>query len=360
VLDLNELLQFMVEHRASDLHLKVGSPPYVRVDGHLSITGFDPVSPADSEQIAFAVMPTDRADEFSVAGEADFALSVSGLGRFRVNVFRQRGSVGLVFRRVLPGMPSFDTLGLPPIVPRLADEVNGLVLVTGPTGSGRTTTLASMIDHINSTRAVNIVTIEDPIEVLHPDKMAIVNQRELGTDTKDYSTALRRVLRQDPDVIAIGEIADAETMEAAVSAANTGHLILSTMATTRCAETLDRIIEYFPPYQHRHVRLRLASCLRGIVSQGLLERADGRGRVPAVEVLVGTNRVFDHILDPDATAAQLFALMGDGEYHGMQTFDQSLQYLCNNGLISMRDAMAAATDARELRLSLSSPGLVSA
>jgi twitching motility protein PilT len=350
----------MVEHRASDLHLKVGSPPHVRVDGHIATTVFDPVVPADTNQIALAVMPKERADELGTGGETDFALSVSGLGRFRVNVFRQRGSIGLVFRRVLPGMPSFDTLGLPGIVPRLADETRGLVLVTGPTGSGRTTTLASMIDHINATRAANIVTIEDPIEVLHPDKMAIVNQRELGTDTRDYASALRRVLRQDPDVIAIGEIVDAATMEAALSAASTGHLVLSTMATTRSAETVERIVDFFPPFHHRQVRLRLASCLRGIVSQGLLERADGRGRVPGVEVLVNTNRVFDLIVDAETTPNQLAAVMTEGEYHGMQTFDQSLRHLYTNGLISLRDALAAASDARELRLSLTSTGLASA
>jgi twitching motility protein PilT len=360
VIDLNELLQFMVEHRASDLHLKVGSPPHVRVDGHLSATPFDPVTPADSDQIAAGVMPRDRADDFAETGETDFALSVSGLGRFRVNVFRQRGSMALVFRRVLPGMPSFDTLGLPGIIPKLADETNGLILVTGPTGSGRTTTLASMIDHINATRAVNIVTVEDPIEVLHQDKMAIVNQRELGTDTRDYSSALHRVLRLDPDVIAIDEIIDAATMEAALSAANTGHLVLSTMATTRAAETLDRIVDFFPPFQHQQIRQRLASCLRGVVSQGLLERADGRGRVPAVEVLVSTSRVFDHIVDPNATATQLAGVMTEGDYHGMQTFDQSLHQLYTNGLISLRDALATATDATELRLALSATGLVSA
>ena len=360
MIDLNELLQFMVEHRGSDLHLKVGSPPHVRVDGRLSVAPFDAVTPADSDQIAFGVMPKDRADDFAETGETDFALSVSGLGRFRVNVFRQRGSVALVFRRVLPGMPSFDSLGLPPVIPRLAEEPNGLVLVTGPTGSGRTTTLASMVDHINSTRSVNIVTIEDPIEVLHPDKMAIVNQRELGTDTRDYASALHRVLRLDPDVIAIDEIGDSATMEAALGAASTGHLVLSTMSTTRASETIERIVEFFPPFQHQQIRMRLASCLRGIVSQGLLERADGRGRVPAVEVLVATSRVFDHIVDPSASASQLSALMTEGDYHGMQTFDQSLHHLYGNGLISLRDALATASDPTELRLSLAATGLVSA
>ena len=360
MLDLNDLLQFAVEHRGSDLHLKVGSPPHVRVDGHLMVTSFDAVTPADTDRIAFGIMPQDRAEEFTSTGETDFALSASGLGRFRVNVFRQRGSVGLVLRRVLPGMPSFETLGLPGVIPRLADETRGLILVTGPTGSGRTTTLASMVDHINATRSVNIVTIEDPIEVLHPDKMAIVNQRELGTDTKDYASAMRRMLRQDPDVIAIGELTDADTMWAAMSAASTGHLVLSTMATTRVAETLQRVVEFFPPSQHHQVRLTLASCLKGVVSQGLLERADGRGRVPAVEVLISTSRVFDHIVDPDATPTQLTGVITEGEYHGMQTFDQSLFGLYKNGLVSLRDVLAAATDPNEFRIALTTAGLLSA
>ena len=358
MLDLHALLQYTVEHRGSDLHVKVGSPPHVRVDGHLSPAPFDPVTPADAEGIAFAILPPDRAEEFNASCDADFALSVSGLGRFRVNVFRQRGSVGLVLRRVLPGMPSFDTLGLPGSVPRLADELSGLVLVTGPAGSGRTTTLASMVDHINETRAVNIVTIEDPIEVLHPDKLAIVNQRELGTDTRDYPSALRRVLRQDPDVIVIGEITDADTMWASLSAASTGHLVLSTMQTSRVGETITRIVDFFPPFQQRQVRQTLSTCLRGIVSQRLLERADGRGRVPAVEVAVNTARVLDHILDSDARPEKLDEVMAEGEYHGMQTFDQSLFGLYKNGLVSLRDALGSAADPSEFRIALEAAGLI--
>ena len=360
MLDLHVMLQYTVEHRGSDLHLKVGSSPHLRVDGHLSAMPFDPVTPADTEAIAFAILPPERAEEFARAHDADFALSVSGVGRFRVNAFRQRGSVGLVLRRVLPGMPTFDSLGLPGIVPRLAEELHGLVLVTGPAGSGRTTTLASMIDHVNETRAVNIVTIEDPIEVLHPDKMAIVNQRELGTDTRDYPDALRRVLRQDPDVIAIGEIADAATMWAALSAASTGHLVVSTLQTMRAAETIGRVVDFFPPAQHRQIRHTLASCFRGVVSQRLLERADGRGRVPAVEVATNTARVLDHILDPDALPEKLEETMAEGEYHGMQTFDQSLLGLYKNGLVSLRDVLIAATDPQEFRIALQTAGLTDA
>src|SRR5579864_8342209 len=319
-LDLNDLLRYVMEQRASDLHIKVGSPPFVRIDGHLQASPFEVVKGADTERMAFAIMPKEGADEFMTHSEADFAHSVAGMGRFRVNVFRQRGSVGMVLRRVLPGTPSFETLGLPPVVRRLAEEPRGLVLVTGPTGSGKTTTIASMIDHINETQAVNIVTIEDPIEVLHTDKTAMVNQREIGTDTRDYSEALRRVLRQDPDVIFIGEMRDPETVWAALSAAETGHLVLSTLHTTNATETVNRVVDFFPPFQQKQVRLSLASSLRGVVSQRLLERADGKGRVPAVEVMVMTGRVFDRILDPEDQEA-LEEVIADGEYYGMQTFD---------------------------------------
>jgi twitching motility protein PilT len=360
VLELHDLLRFAMEHRGSDLHLKVGSPPHVRVDGHLMVAPFETVTAADSERIALAVLPPDRAEELSATGETDFALSIPGVGRFRVNAFRQRGSVGLVLRRVLVGMPPFESLGLPASVNRLADEQRGLVVVTGPTGSGRTTTVAAMVDHINETRACNIVTIEDPIEVLHADKMAIVNQREIGTDTRDYVSALRQVLRQDPDVIVIGELVDAETVEAALTAASTGHLVLAVMRTTRAAETVSRLVECFPVFRQGHVRQILAGCLRGVISQALLERADGRGRVPAVEVLVGTSRMFDLVVDPASKPGQLEALMTDGDYYGMQTFDQSLLNLYKNGLVSLREVLAASSDANEFRIALTTAGLLSA
>src|SRR3954452_10283441 len=250
-LDLNDLLRYVMEQRASDLHIKVGSSPFVRIDGHLQSTPFEVVNGADTERMAFAIMPKERADEFMTHSEADFAYSVSGLGRFRVNCFRQRGSVGLVFRRVLPGTPSFDALGLPGVVRRLADEPRGMVLVTGPTGSGKTTTVAAMIDHINESKAVNIVTVEDPIEVLHPDKKSIVNQREIGTDTEDYASAMRRVLRQDPDVIFIGEMRDPETGWAAPAAAEPGHPVISTPPTANRNETGNRILDIIPPFQQK-------------------------------------------------------------------------------------------------------------
>jgi twitching motility protein PilT len=301
-------------------------------------------------------MPKQRADEFIAVGEADFAYSVSGLGRFRVNVMRQRGSVGLVLRRVQQTIPSFEALGLPPAVRRLAENPRGLVLVTGPTGSGKTTTLACMIDHVNETMSRHIVTIEDPIEVLHPDKLSIVNQREIGTDTTDFASALRRVLRQDPDVILVGEMRDVETVRTALSAAETGHLVFSTLHTISATESINRVIDFFPPYEQRQVRMALAGALRGIVSQRLVERRDGEGRVPAVEVLVSTGRVFDKIANPDETH-EIEGIIADGEYYGMQTFDQSLFNLYKNGLVSLRDAMSVASHPHDFRIALQQAGL---
>jgi twitching motility protein PilT len=358
LLDLNELLRYLVEQRGSDLHVKVASAPLVRIDGRLVPAPFDVVSPADTEKMAFAIMPKQRADEFLASSEADFAHGVAGLGRFRVNVFRQRGSVGIVFRRVLPGSPSFEALGLPPVVRRLADEARGLILVTGPTGSGKTTTIAAMIDHINESRASNIVTIEDPIEVLHNDKRSIVNQREIGTDTQDYAQAMKRVLRQDPDVIFIGEMRDPETVWAALSAAETGHLVLSTLHTINAEETVNRVVDFFPPFQQKQVRLTLASSLKGVVSQRLLDRADGRGRIPAVEIMVMTGRVFDRVVDPQSGDDTIEEIMRDGEYYGMQTFDQGLFNLYRDGMVTMRDAMAIASHPHDLRVALQAAGLV--
>src|SRR5437764_3812789 len=353
---LEELLRLLVERRGSDLHVKVGSPPHIRIDGHLQVTPFDAPTAADTERLAYAVLPPPRADEFEATSEADFAINRPGLGRFRCNVYRQRGSCALVFRAVALGIPSFESLGLPPIVQRLADERRGLVLVTGPTGSGKTTTLAAMIDHINSSRAVNIVTIEDPIEVLHPDKRAIVSQREIGSDTEGFAEAMRRVLRQDPDVIFVGEMRDPETVWAALAAAETGHLVLSTLHTTNATETVNRIVDFFPPFQQKQVRLTLASSLRGVVSQRLLARADGKGRVPAVEVLVMTGRILERIVDPENTET-IDELIDEGEYYGMQTFDQSLFNLYKNGLVSLRDAMSVASHPHDFRIALQQAGL---
>jgi len=349
VLDLDKLLRYAVERGASDIHLKVGSGPFLRVDGRLEQTDNEPVTPAETERIAFAIMPKLRADEFLATSEADFAYSVSGLGRFRCNVMRQRGSVGLVLRRVQLTIPSFEELGLPPVVKRMAENPRGLVLATGPTGSGKTTTLAAMIDQINERVARHIVTIEDPIEVLHRDKMSIVNQREVGTDTADFNSALKRVLRQDPDVILIGEMRDPETVATALTAAETGHLVLSTLHTINATESVNRIIDFFPPHQHRQIRMSLAGALRGIVSQRLVEKRGGVGRVPAVEVLVATGRVFDKIVNPEETY-EIEQVIAEGEYYGMQTFDQSLLGLYKRGEIDLREALTASTRPHDLRL----------
>jgi twitching motility protein PilT len=348
VLDLDQLLKYAVDRRASDVHIKVGSPPFIRIDGRLERTEYDAVSPVETERIAFAIMPKQRAEEFIASSEADFAYSVAGLGRFRVNVLRQRGSVGMVLRKVQSNIADFEELGLPPAVRRLAEHPRGLVLVTGPTGSGKTTTLAAMIDYINESMQRHIVTIEDPIEVLHADKSSIVNQREVGTDTVDFNAALKRVLRQDPDVILVGEMRDSETVRTALAAAETGHLVFSTLHTISATDSINRIIDFFPPHEQRQVRMSVAASLRGIVSQRLVEQRTG-GRAPAVEVLVATGRVFDKIVNPDETH-EIEEIIAEGEFYGMQTFDQALLDLYARGVIELREAMAASTSPHDLRL----------
>jgi twitching motility protein PilT len=348
VLDLDRLLAYAVERGASDVHIKVGSPPFIRIDGRLERIDHADVSPVETERIAFAIMPKQRAEEFLATSDADFAYSVSGLGRFRVNVMRQRGSVGLVLRRVQSEIPSFEELGLPPVVRKLAEHERGLVLVTGPTGSGKTTTLGSMIDYINATQKKHIVTIEDPIEILHADKASIVNQREIGTDTSDFHAALKRVLRQDPDVILVGEMRDIETVKTALTAAETGHLVFSTLHTISATDSVNRIIDFFPPHEQRQVRMSLGGSLRGIVSQRLVERRGG-GRIPAVEILVATGRIFDKIVNADETN-EIEQIIAEGEYYGMQTFDQSLLGIYSEGLVELREALAASTSPHDLRL----------
>ena len=348
VLDLDRLLAYAVERGASDVHIKVGSPPFIRIDGRLERIDHPDVSPVETERIAFAIMPKQRAEEFLATSDADFAYSVSGLGRFRVNVMRQRGSVGLVLRRVQSDIPSFEQLGLPPVVRKLAEHERGLVLVTGPTGSGKTTTLGSMIDYINETQKKHIVTIEDPIEILHADKASIVNQREIGTDTTDFHAALKRVLRQDPDVILVGEMRDIETVKTALTAAETGHLVFSTLHTISATDSDNRIIDFVPPHEQRQVRMSLGGSLRGIVSQRLVERRGG-GRIPAVEILVATGRIFDKIVNAEETN-EIEQIIAEGEYYGMQTFDQSLLGIYSEGLVELREALAASTSPHDLRL----------
>ena len=356
---LDEWLQLLTRTGGSDLHLKVGSPPRMRVNGSLvRIAGADPITAEVAEAMAFAVMRADLKESFLATHEADCAYSVSGLGRFRVNVFRQRGTIGMIMRRVLTSVPSFEGLGLPDAVARLASEQRGLVLVTGPTGSGKTTTLAAMIDFINRHRECHIVTIEDPVEVLHKDDLASINQREVGFDTLGFAAAMRSAMRQDPDVILVGEMRDLEMVSAALSAAETGHLVFSTLHTIDAKETITRIIDFFPPHQHNQVRSTLAGSLRGTVCQRLVPSADGTSRVAAVEVMIMSGRIQQYILDP-ANAPDLAEMIADGEYYGMQTFDQALAALFEKGRIDLRGALVAASNPHDLKVLLQQRGLVS-
>ena len=353
---LDELLKKMIDVEASDLHLKVGSPPVMRIDGELHPTSLPMLLPNDTEEYAQSIFTQRAATEFREMNEADFAYGKPELGRFRVNVFRQRGSVSLVLRRVLPTTQNFSELGLPPVLEKLAGEARGLILVTGPTGSGKTTTLASMIDFMNQTRRVNIITIEDPIEVLHRDKLAIIAQREVGMDTNDFTEALRRALRQDPDIILIGEMRDAETVKAALQAAETGHLVLSTLHTIDATETINRIIDFFPPYQQQQIRILLGSTLKGVVSQRLLEKVDG-GRAPAVEIMTMNGRVFDRIVDSSQTHS-LVEVIKESEFYGMQTFDQSILDLFKKGEISFQTAMNMASNPHDFRVKAEQEGII--
>jgi twitching motility protein PilT len=303
------------------------------------------------------VLREDLVEEFHKSNEADFAYSLSGVGRFRVNAFRSRGSCGLVFRRVSVGAIPLTDLGLPGVLASLAMEPRGLVLVTGPTGSGKTTTLAGMIDHINSNKEVHVVTIEDPIEVLHFDKMAMINQREVRVDTEDFVTAMRAAMRQDPDVILVGEMRDHETVKAGLAAAETGHFVMSTLHTTDAAETVNRIIDFFPPHEQKQIRLALAGALRGIICQRLVPRADGEGRCVVMEIAVNTGRIADAIADPDKTSS-LPQLIAEGGYYGMQTFDQHLVTFIRDGVITLEAAMAASTSPHDLTVELRRLGLV--
>ena len=347
--DLLDYLRLLIEWGGSDLHLKAGGAAYIRVSGDLrEATDLPRLTPEDTQSFAHAILPASQREAFDRGIEADFAHSVSGLGRFRVAAFRQRGSIGLVMRRVRPGSQTLDELDLPASVRKLAQEQRGLVLVTGPTGSGKTTTTAAMVGHINATRRCHIVTIEDPIEVLHSDNLAILDQREVGVDTADFDSALRSVARQDPDVIFIGEMRDLETVSAALQAAETGHLVLSTLHTTDATETINRVIDQYPPHQQDQARISLANSLRGIVSQRLVPRVDG-GLIAVVEVLVMTLRLREFVLDADKTD-QIADAIAEGEYYGMQTFDQHLIELYRSGVVSLDAALDAATNAHDFRI----------
>ncbi len=342
----------------SDLHLKVGSPPRVRVNGILrSLPGQPIIDPSLVQEIAVSILSPAMYEDFQKKFELDFAYSVNGLGRFRVNIFRQRGSISFVMRMVLTEVPTCEELGLPEVVTRLANESRGLVLVTGPTGSGKTTTLASMIAHINQTRECHIVTIEDPVEVLHKDDLASINQREIGLDAYDFASALKAAMRQDPDIILVGEMRDIETVEAALRAAETGHLVLSTLHTVDSTETINRIVDFFPPYQQTQVRVALAGSLKGVICQRLISSSDGQSRVAALEVMVSNGRIQQCIIDPLKTS-EIAEIVADGDYYGMQTFDQSLAKLFASGSIDLKSAMAGASNPHDLKLMLQQRGLV--
>jgi twitching motility protein PilT len=351
-------LRALVELFGSDLHCKVGSPPRVRIDGRLRKLDAPVLTPADTEHMVAEVLRGDLVREFAATHEADFAYAIPGLGRFRVNAFRARGTAGLVFRRVAMGAIPLEDLGLPEVIGSLALEPRGLVLVTGPTGSGKTTTLAGMVDLINLQREVHIVTIEDPIEVLHEDKLGMINQREVRVDTGDFSVALRSAMRQDPDVILVGEMRDQETVKAALQAAETGHLVLSTLHTTDAQETIARIIDFFPPHEQKQVRQSVAQALRGIICQRLVARSDGMGRCVTVEILVNTGRIADAIADQEKTLG-IEELVKEGGFYGMQTFDQHLVALVRDGVVSVDAAMVTSTNPHDLTVELRRLGLMS-
>ncbi|MCC6830021.1 MAG: PilT/PilU family type 4a pilus ATPase [Thermoleophilia bacterium] len=351
---LQAILAYAIRRGASDVHLKVPARPMLRVDGRLEpIADHPPLTPADTD--AFAAEICERNDaklaEFRESGDADLSFAAAGIGRFRVNVFRQRGSTSMVMRVVPFSVKTLEELDMPGAVAKLAEEERGVILVTGTTGSGKSTTLAAMIDRINQTSHKHVVTIEDPIEMLHNDRRSVINQREVGLDTESFMGALRRVLRQDPDVIMIGEIRDLTTMEVALSAAETGHLVLSTMHTLDATETVNRAIGFYPLHQQMQVRAMLAGTLKGIISQRLVPRCDGKGRVAAVEVLVTTGRARDMITNPDDTG-RLHEIIRDGEYYGMQTFDQSLFDHVSAGRVSLDEAISHASSPHDFKLML--------
>ncbi len=348
----------MVEVGGSDLHLKVPSPPLTRLHGSLKpIPEQERLMPEDTASALDYVLRDhdQKREEFAETGECDFSYALDGVARFRVNSFRQRGSVSLVFRAIAFEVKSVEELMLPPAIDKFAEEERGIVVVTGTTGAGKSTTLAAMIRHINDNYAKHIITLEDPIEYLHQDNKSIVQQREVGEDTESFSRALHRILRQDPDVILIGEMRDVETVETALSAAETGHLVYSTLHTLNAAETINRIIDFFPLNQNQQVRVMLAGVLKGIISQRLVRTKDGKGRVPICEVMVTTGRIKDMIVDPSLTS-KIEGAIAEGAYYGMQTFDQALLAHLKAGNISMEDAMRAATSPNDFKLLVAAEG----
>ena len=358
-IELQELMQLVLDRAASDLHLKAGQPPIIRVSGTLERTRLPEMSKQDVEDLIYSIITEEQKDKLQNIYELDFSFGVEGLGRFRANIYRERGALAAAFRIVSTTIPSLQDLGLPEMCQGLTEKPRGLILVTGPTGSGKSTTLASMIDHINDTRAVHILTIEDPIEYLHHDKMSVISQRELGSDTRSFANALRAALREDPDVILVGEMRDLDTIHLALTAAETGHLVLSTVHTSSAAQTVDRIIDAFPHDQQQQVRIMLSSSLVSIVSQTLIPRQEElaggspitKGRILAAEVLVNTSAIANLIRE--AKNSQLYATMQMGSKSGMQTLEQSLATLAKAGVITVDDAFAKTTRFDDLKVLLS-------
>jgi twitching motility protein PilT len=348
---VNDLLKIAVQSGASDLHLKVGTYPMMRVRGTLiPATEERRLEHEDVVAMAAAVLPAAHRDKFRDNHEVDLAYSVAGLGRFRCNAFQQRGTIGMIFRVIPMRVATIEDLLLPKVLKKIASEERGLVLVTGTTGSGKSTTLAALIDEINSTRTAHIMTIEDPIEYLHRDNRSVINQREIGVDTRSFGDALRSALRQDPDVILVGEMRDLETIQTALLAAETGHLVFSTLHTLDATETINRIIAVFPPHQQKQIRIQLASVIKAVISQRLMPRTDGKGRVPAVEVLISTAFIRDAILDKEKSHLIHGAIAQGTSQYGMQTFDQSIFSLFEQGLVSYDEALRWASNVDEFKL----------
>jgi twitching motility protein PilT len=349
---IEQLLKAMVENKASDLHVRIGIPPTFRIHGELKKLYDIKITYQLMDGFLSEIMNQSQKEHFENTKECDFALSARELGRFRVNVFRQRGTPAIVFRHINSKIPKFDSLNLPEIVLTLALQKRGLVLVTGTTGSGKSTCLAAMVDHINENESTHILTVEDPVEYLHRDKKSIISQREIGTDSNNYAAALRAALRQDPDVMLIGEIRDLETMQIALTAADTGHMVFATIHTTNATETIHRILSMYPPHQHDEIRLLLASCLEGIISLRLLPRSDKIGRIPAAEVLVNTAAIKEYIIDKNKSDFIETAIAEGHMQYKSQTFDQALLALFNTGNISKQTALEAATNPEDFELKL--------
>ncbi len=353
-MELNEILTIAVKAKSSDVHIKSGLPPIVRIDGKLRpIPNAPRLTPDNVRDMALAVMNERQKQQFTETFEVDLSYGVPGLGRFRVSVYSQRGTVAMVLRTISFGIPTLDSLNLPPVLKKIAQEERGLILVTGTTGSGKSTTLAAMIDHINESRSCNIITVEDPVEFLHRDKKSIISQREVGFDTLSFANALKGALRQDPDVILVGEMRDLETIETAMTAAETGHLVMSTLHTLDASETVNRIISVFPPYHQRQVRMQLSGVIKGVISQRLVPRADGKGRVPAVEVMLGTARIRECIDDKEKTKQIPEAIAQGFVSYGMQTFDQSLMQLYTKKFITYEEAMRQSSNPDDFALKVS-------